>query len=130
MTEMNRQQRRQGKRPESVQPAQLPETGDVRRQLAQPVRVGELTVSDANEIRTVNALLKKWDEDLEHARKTRAVVAMYRQQMLDKLITERNLDKRNVYSLDDESGLIVQTHEFVDPAPGVLEVVSTEPEEG
>jgi hypothetical protein len=127
MTEINRQQRRH---PAKARPVAAPgpaQTGSFHRQLQQPELVGDITASEANEIRTINSLIKHWDEEFENARKTRAAVGLYRQSILDKVISERNLDKRNVYNIDDESGRILMTHEFIEEAPGVLEVV---PDEG
>jgi hypothetical protein len=131
MTDMgNRQQRRSRRaRPRAVPRAMTPmpaAMGDVRRQLPEPVHVGDLTAAEAAEIRAVNALVKTWDEELERLRKTNTAVRLYRESILDKVIESRGLDKRNAYNLDDETGGIRMTHEVVEPEPGVLEIMPEE----
>lgn len=92
-------------RPEVV-PDMRPDTGSFVERLDQPEVVGELTASEAQEIRARNELLKQLEVDVVKFQRLLAVARNEKNQFIRNVVVTRGFDLRHEYNVDDESGII------------------------
>ena len=97
-------------------PAANLESGTAARLLPQPQRVGEISAAEAQEIKTINALIAAIEADAVKASQLHRMARNNLQQYLKQLLEDRGLDTGDTYNIDDESGVIMRTHERVAPA--------------
>jgi hypothetical protein len=96
------------------------------RQLPQPVPVGEITLSEAREIKALNELQVMLQADAAKASRVVKVAHAHRREFMKGILYSRDLDTSDIYTIDDEAGVISKTHERadVDPAePGAVPAV-------
>lgn len=104
-----------------------PEMGQAVTPLERPFAVGEISGPEAVEIRALNELVKDAEQELQRWQRLTTVCRNQRVQFLKRIVEDKGLDMRNIYSVNDESGVIVQTHRYVEPEPP--EAVEAEVEE-
>jgi hypothetical protein len=81
--------------------------------LERSVSVGEISASEAGEIRALNGLIADADRELKRWQQLAVVIRSQRAQLLSRVVESKGLDMRNIYNVNDESGVIVQTHQYV-----------------
>jgi hypothetical protein len=109
--------------PRLLQPAAA--VGSFHRQLRQPEQVGEISAAEAREIKVLNELLKKLEDETKQAQQVLVVTTNYRLQYLQGLIKARNLAADDLYNINDDTGLIFRTHELAQPEEAVEEPKGT-----
>ncbi|MGV0984986.1 MAG: hypothetical protein ACOYB2_10555 [Limnohabitans sp.] len=97
--------------------------------LERPVQVGEISGPEAVEIRALNELVADTEKELTRWQRLATVARNQRIQFLKRIVEEKGLDMRHVYSVNDDSGVIVQTHRHVEPEPPeAIAPVESEPD--
>lgn len=94
-----------------------PDMGHAVTPLERPRQVGEISGPQAVEIRALNELVSDAEKEFVRWQRFVTVARNQRVQFLKRIVEEKGLDMRNVYSVNDESGVIVQTHQYVEPEP-------------
>jgi hypothetical protein len=91
----------------------------------QPVRLGELTVHEASEIKARNKVLERLNADIDHLVKARAIVSIEKVTYLRQIGSRFGMSDRDELNINDETGLVAQTgrRRFVQPTEATMEEV-------
>jgi hypothetical protein len=83
------------------------------RKLDRPEKVGDISVAEAAEIKALNKLIGQLSEDAQKAQYLLQLAQSQRSNFLAQLVTGRGLSLSDLYSVNDDSGQILRTHEHL-----------------
>ena len=84
--------------------------------LDQPIKVGEISGPESAEVKALNGLVTHAQAEAQRWQNLLAICINQRTGYLRSLATDRGLDPKNVYGVDVETGVILQTESADEPS--------------
>lgn len=99
----------------------MQEPGRMLEQLAQPELVGNLTVEEATELKTLAKLEEEQVARVTHEQQLLNVTRAFRTKYAQQIVAGRDLPLADNYTMSDDNGRIHRTHRMIEPAAVVVE---------